>query len=356
MFFENWNETHSDEPTFFEDLFAEAAQNFPPNDGKIIDRMDLFQMSPMSSSSSSSCSSFTRSTCSPDIWFGSGDSDTDVEPLQLEEHQYSINGDMAKDIARSQPLPKVERRDSPFLPPTSLGLLETRTDVLLSTFVKLRNDTSPSPPPFISASSPPWCSRRRFPSSDAEYEVDSESDGNMSDDEYIPSPTLEPRKRRRSSTTPPNYSKNPLHPSLMGSIEYRPAKRARQAPPSRNVQAMSPAAVRAALAAAKNKTELVCIACRWTQTNGRMPDFKRHLKTHLRPDDKDQTQGWWCKGVLLKDAGTHGLSTNLKPFLFADQWRVGGCERTFSRRDALKRHLDNENVACVGRPCDASEN
>lgn len=86
-----------------------------------------------------------------------------------------------------------------------------------------------------------------------------------------------------------------------------------------------------------------------------MPDFKRHLKTHLRPDDKDQTQGWWCKGVLLEDAAEHGLPKSLKPFLFADQWRVGGCERTFSRRDALKRHLDNENVGCVGRPCDASE-
>jgi hypothetical protein len=38
------------------------------------------------------------------------------------------------------------------------------------------------------------------------------------------------------------------------------------------------------------------------------------------------------------------------------QERIGGCMQTFSRRDALKRHLDNAHVVCVGRPCEATDN
>ncbi|KAF9071173.1 hypothetical protein BDP27DRAFT_1322466 [Rhodocollybia butyracea] len=90
-----------------------------------------------------------------------------------------------------------------------------------------------------------------------------------------------------------------------------------------------------------------------------MPDFQRHLKTHLRADKDDQTQGWWCKGVRVEsrhEVNQHARDVNSKKVIgddaemysFHDHMRVGGCLQTFSRRDALKRHLQNENGKCVG--------
>ncbi|KAJ6621865.1 hypothetical protein B0H10DRAFT_949579 [Mycena sp. CBHHK59/15] len=194
-------------------------------------------------------------------------------------------------------------------------------------------------------------------SEDSDRDAESESIGDATDDEYVPSPRLNPKKRTRSSS--PDYCRrsaaSPVA-SLSSSTtsSQRPNKRVRMPPPSRNRQASSPAVIQRVANAAES-ADFTCPECGWRQLNERMPDFKRHLKTHLRPTEEEAEKGWRCKGVLVAEADHYGVSAGEPTYTFLDRVRVGGCMKTFSRRDALKRHLDNANVTCVGRPTAATE-
>ncbi|KAI0074031.1 hypothetical protein K474DRAFT_1602299 [Panus rudis PR-1116 ss-1] len=81
--------------------------------------------------------------------------------------------------------------------------------------------------------------------------------------------------------------------------------------------------------------------CLYVQKNGRKPDFRRHVQTHLR-NNNDPT--WICCG---KPVGPNDPRWDS-----AREWNgyrmFGGCWQTFSRRDALKRHLKNANNSCIG--------
>ncbi|KAJ7277026.1 hypothetical protein C8J57DRAFT_1061617, partial [Mycena rebaudengoi] len=60
-----------------------------------------------------------------------------------------------------------------------------------------------------------------------------------------------------------------------------------------------------------------------------------------------------CKGVLIACASQYGLDSNEPSYMYLGEERVGGCMRTFSRRDSLRRHLNNCYIGCVGMPaCD----
>ena len=184
-------------------------------------------------------------------------------------------------------------------------------------------------------------------------DADGESDGE-DDDEYVPFVETNPRKRGRSSIP----VRRNVSPSPSSHHNRRSVKRARVSPPSRNKQASSEAsaAIREAVSAVScHQMNFICPECGWKQTNRRMPDFKRHMKTHTRPTEDDQSKGWWCKGVLLENVSRYKrIPRDARPYIFLGQHRIGGCMRTFSRRDALKRHLDNGNVHCVGTPCAAT--
>ena len=69
--------------------------------------------------------------------------------------------------------------------------------------------------------------------------------------------------------------------------------------------------------------------------------------THTSTDDE-----WVCCGVpfddaeLTKDIPAEMLREEL--FDYNGQLMVGGCRKTFSRRDALKRHLRAHKGVCFG--------
>jgi hypothetical protein len=87
-----------------------------------------------------------------------------------------------------------------------------------------------------------------------------------------------------------------------------------------------------------------CPHCPWIQRNKRTPDLKRHIRTHTRLLHPAQ---WVCCGILADDTQSSALSAEPSPYISMPG--VGGCGRTFSRRDALKRHLNNNNNSCAGR-------
>jgi hypothetical protein len=133
---------------------------------------------------------------------------------------------------------------------------------------------------------------------DSDQDADGESDGD-DDDEYVPFVDSNPRKRSRSSI-PLRRNMSPF-PSTHH--DRRSVKRARVSP-SRNKQASSATsdAIREAVSAVScRQMNFVCPECGWKQSNRRMPDFKRHMKTHTRPTEDDQSKGWWCKGVLFEN-------------------------------------------------------
>ncbi|KAK6984288.1 hypothetical protein R3P38DRAFT_2662269 [Favolaschia claudopus] len=102
------------------------------------------------------------------------------------------------------------------------------------------------------------------------------------------------------------------------------------------------------------RKKFTCDVCGYVQRNRRMPDFRRHLNTHTRTFEDNAQRGWQCKGVLRSEGCKWGIAADVPSYVFMDEERVGGCLKTFSRKDALKRHLDNSSL-CVGWPIKANQ-
>ncbi|KIY45575.1 hypothetical protein FISHEDRAFT_76429 [Fistulina hepatica ATCC 64428] len=177
------------------------------------------------------------------------------------------------------------------------------------------------------------------------------------DEEYIPVASTSRKRARRVRYTTPQYSDDE------DQDERRPTKKRRQVPSPSPTPAPPPLRRRRNRHIRKGERDddesapadlPRCEACGFIQRNGRKPDFLRHLRTHESVND-DETSGWWCKGVLVEDAHLWTLRGHTTPYEFASRMRVGGCRGKFSRRDALKRHLDNPRCKCVGSPCKATE-
>ncbi|KAF7299620.1 hypothetical protein HMN09_00967400 [Mycena chlorophos] len=201
----------------------------------------------------------------------------------------------------------------------------------------------------------------------AMYDDDDEGSDDASGDEYVPSPPLLPRKRPRSASPTTRlplapyraYSEETLSApvitsyssslsssssaSASSSSPARPAKRARPAPASRNLQTTISEVQQAE--ASDAFAEFRCTVCGWVQHNRRVPDFKRHVKTHQREADDRAHRGWCCVGVPADEAREYGVPSGAEVYMYLGERRVGGCLKTFSRRDALKRHLGN--MSCI---------
>ncbi|KAI0350016.1 hypothetical protein OH77DRAFT_1525165 [Trametes cingulata] len=95
-----------------------------------------------------------------------------------------------------------------------------------------------------------------------------------------------------------------------------------------------------------------CPYCDHTQRNESPGQLKRHIATHTRPTDAVE-QPWVCCGVPLADAEKFGVPAELllkEAVEYEGIFFVGGCWKTFSRRDALVRHLRRKTGVCYGDP------
>jgi hypothetical protein len=171
---------------------------------------------------------------------------------------------------------------------------------------------------------------------DLEENAEGNSDAEDTDDEYIPSPSLNPRKRRRST-------RNAGAPTIGSSHQHASpsAKRPRPPPLPRNVQA-APGAVPSP---ASKSNPWACPYCSWVQRNHRTPDLKRHIRTHTRFERPAQ---WVCCGIPFESATAYNVPHGATPYFRDEKQWIGGCGREFSRRDALKRHLGNDHISCIG--------
>ncbi|KAI0754204.1 hypothetical protein C8Q80DRAFT_1071602, partial [Daedaleopsis nitida] len=91
-----------------------------------------------------------------------------------------------------------------------------------------------------------------------------------------------------------------------------------------------------------------CPFCPHVQHNRRSPDFRRHLETHTSPEESSR---WVCCGVPYSHARALGVPEEVvreEAFEFMGMYMVGGCRKTFSRRDALSRHLRRAAGECYG--------
>lgn len=179
---------------------------------------------------------------------------------------------------------------------------------------------------------------------------DYEGDANESEDEYIPPGSIKKRVTRKQSsppvTMPSAFCRQPTS-------TRKSTKRVRVRPPARNEQATGEKLqlITEMLASREKKTtHWYCQICDYKQKE-RWMDFERHVHTHIGAKD------WWCKGVLLEDAPSFlgRIAPDAVPYQFLGCQRIGGCEGHFSRRDALKRHLDNPNIPCIGWASKASQ-
>ena len=97
------------------------------------------------------------------------------------------------------------------------------------------------------------------------------------------------------------------------------------------------------------------VGCNYVQVNQRIPDLKRHVVNHHRWMEPGR---WTCCGVTvdrahlynkgIKEGMTDEECMKAGAYMYGDRLMIGGCMKTFARRDALKRHVDNPNIVCVG--------
>ena len=213
------------------------------------------------------------------------------------------------------------------------------------------SSSSTSPPTLSSCSSSPSSGGE----GDADYVPPSDFDG-----DYLPGRSTSSQKQKRkartkaliSRTTTSAYaSSSESGRSVTASHSPRRARSYRRPTAPRNFQSQDGARL------TDVSSEFRCSApgCKYVQKNRRVPDLKRHMATHsylLEPDK------WTCCGIATEDAHLYGIEIRqgatreelIKEgaYVFRGKLMIGGCMGRFTRRDALKRHLDNPNFPCVG--------
>ncbi|KAM5543524.1 hypothetical protein V8D89_002775 [Ganoderma adspersum] len=152
-----------------------------------------------------------------------------------------------------------------------------------------------------------------------------------------------------------SYSLSPIHSSYSPSPSPEPSQSRPHLKVSkrRNVRvrlpAPSPTRGPSSPTATTTANRWKCPYCPHVQRNRRSPDLKRHVATHTRADDD---ASWVCCGFPTIDAlecgvpGASMLEENM--YEHNGMFMIGGCRKTFSRKDAYVRHLRREKGKCFG--------
>ena len=146
---------------------------------------------------------------------------------------------------------------------------------------------------------------------------------------HYPFPTVNPRDTL-------------LQPNTAGQLdsshrrtETHPQRRNAIVPPDEFAAAAKAAA---ALSSRAARDKYKCPHCPFVQKARRKADLDRHVATHTGKNE------FVCRGVRAEKAGVYEVPVEL---LDGSEW-VGGCGKTFSRRDALARHIKNSAGRCYG--------
>ena len=228
------------------------------------------------------------------------------------------------------------------------------------------NSQTPSTPGNVSVASPPSISPPASSSRSDSSELDSEGDTNYvppsdDDEEYRPAqvtPSQKQKKRKvayrsksRRTTSSPARSASSRSEKSTTSRAHKRVHPYKRCIPSRNFQREDVAE------RVDRESDFHCpvVGCDHFQKNQRIPDLNRHILTHDRWMEPEK---WICYGVSMDIAHLYdrGIEEGMTEeeqikagaYMFRGQLRVGGCLKTFARRDALKRHVDNPSIPCIG--------
>lgn len=348
-------------PTVQQDLFSETYEDLYLKASSCFEDPPI----PIACEGFSICSG-SRSTRSPSPM--ERDDDSDMESIFGEE--FYVDGCNASPksnsyVFASKYVSTAERKtsscnDMPYMP----AVAKTVPDAVMAEFTlnqeggiknaSMKNQEGPPIQPFprtplLAATTP----TKAYKGSKYAAKSHEESDTNDSEDEYLPQPRSGVTKQRgtRKAGSPPMTI--PIVSCKLPTFSRKSTKRGRVRPPPRNEQATGEKLqlITEMLASREKKTtHWHCRICKYKQKE-RWMDFERHVHTHIG------TKDWWCKGVFLEDAPAfYGrIAPDAVPYQFLGHQRIGGCEGYFSRRDALKRHLDNPNIPCIGWASKASQ-
>ena len=218
------------------------------------------------------------------------------------------------------------------------------------------NGSTAPPPPTSSPSSSPRCDGSK---SDGEGDTDyvPRSDD---DEEYRPTQATSSRKQKKRKAaskykSPRCTAFSPTSSTSSGSEKSIISSRARSRLHPRCVSPRNFQCEDGAMLIKESNFQCPVIGCDHIQKNRRIPDLKRHIVTH---DRWTRPEKWICCGVRMEIAHLYcedieeGMTEEEQikagAYLFRGRLMIGGCRKAFARRDALKRHVDNPKILCVG--------
>jgi len=219
------------------------------------------------------------------------------------------------------------------------------------------NASVASPPPTSPSASSPYYDSSESDECDTDYAPPSDDDGEFHPTKVASSHTQKKHKvasksssSRRGNFSPTRSTSSESEKSISSSRAHRRSHPYKRRIPSRNFQRED-----GAVLIDNSGFRCPVVGCGYIQTNQRVPDLKRHVVTHDRWMEPEK---WTCCGVTMDRAHLYGKGIKegmtdeerikAGAYVFNGRLMIGGCRKTFARRDALKRHVDNPNIPCVG--------